>query len=172
MARLPFVRIVVTCAAATALACASLVPEVGPPQSESTAPSSAPESAADAAATASTGDASSSRPPPDAAVAPGPATYTVLVAPSGATSFVPEAVTIRAGDTVRWVWEQSEHTVTSGAGGVADDRFCSPRDTGCGAAPTSNRGAVYEHVFTEPGAYPYFCRPHREMMRGSVTVAP
>lgn len=157
-----------TCALAFAAACASLAPEVGPLQPREVADASAPSPSA----VVPSGDGASAAPVAEAGAGIPPATHTVLVAPSGATTFAPEALTVRAGDTVRWVWEESEHTVTSGPGGVADDRFCSPRDNGCATAPTSNRGAVYEHVFTSAGVYPYFCRPHREMMRGTVTVAP
>lgn len=83
--------------------------------------------------------------------------------------FSPDTLTIRVGDTVRWVWQDDGHTVTSGAR-AADGLFCSPRDASCGSAPTSSAGDTYDHTFTTPGAYPYFCRPHREMMTGTIVV--
>jgi plastocyanin len=93
----------------------------------------------------------------------------VLVAPNDAHRFSPDTLTIRAGDTVRWVWQAGGHTVTSGTQ-AADGRFCSPRDTTCGSAPTSSAGDTYAHTFETAGTYPYFCRPHREMMTGVIVV--
>jgi plastocyanin len=72
---------------------------------------------------------------------------------------------------VRWFWYSSGHNVISGAGGIPDNAFCSPNDLACAAAPTSNFGTTYEHTFTTPGTYPYFCAPHYAVgMKGTVTV--
>lgn len=90
--------------------------------------------------------------------------------------FAPDALTINAGDTVRWTWTGSRpHTVTSGAcdgGGTctADDLFCSPNDANCATAPASGGGAIYTHTFNQAGTFPYFCRIHGAMMTGTVTV--
>ena len=98
------------------------------------------------------------------------AIFTVNVASSGLT-FSPSSVTIQAGDTVRWVWVGSFHTVTSGNPCTPDNLFCSPSNTSCATAPTSNSGAVYERVFPAPGNFPYFCRPHCVSgMTGTVVV--
>jgi plastocyanin len=90
----------------------------------------------------------------------GPMTFTVLVAPGDSHTFSPPTLAVRAGDTVRWVWEADGHTVTSGSGGNADDLFCSPSDGQCAGSPTSRAGSTYDHRFTTPGTFPYFCRPH------------
>jgi plastocyanin len=98
-----------------------------------------------------------------------PQTWTVLVGANGAHVFSPSALTIGVGDTVHWVWQASGHTVTSGAGRTADGRFCSPADTQCPNAPTSNAGDSYDHLFSIAGSFPYFCTQH-EPMTGSITV--
>ena len=101
-----------------------------------------------------------------------PVTVTVTVGGSTNMAFAPANVTLRAGDTVRWVWTGAlRHNVVSGTAGTADSRFCSPADTGCASAPLASAGASYSHTFTQPGVYPYFCKPHVPMgMVGTVTV--
>jgi plastocyanin len=98
---------------------------------------------------------------------------TVTVGPGGAFRFDPQSITIHVGETVRWRFDSSGHSVVSGSGGTADGRFCSPRDGNCNAPPTSNSGATYEHTFTEAGTFPYFCQPHVSLgMTGRVIVEP
>ena len=98
----------------------------------------------------------------------GPMTYPVMVAPNGSMVFSPAMLTIHSGDTVHWIWGTSDHTVTSGTGGVADGLFCSPSDTSCSSAATSSAGATYDHVFPSSGVFPYFCRIHG--FTGTITV--
>jgi plastocyanin len=98
------------------------------------------------------------------------ATVTVLVASAG-LSFSPDPVNIHVGDTVHWSWAGSVHTVTSGSTCVADNKFCSPSNTNCATAPSSNAGATYDHTFAASGTFPYFCRVHCGLgMVGSVIV--
>jgi plastocyanin len=83
------------------------------------------------------------------------------------------SVTINKGDTVQWVWQSDNHTVTSGdsSTGTADNQFCSPSDTNCGTSNPSNTGAMYSHTFTASGTFPYFCVPHRRAgMTGTIVV--
>ena len=43
----------------------------------------------------------------------------------------------------------------------------------CQAGTLSNIGTVYEHTFTQPGTYSYFCHAHCEYgMSGVVIVTP
>jgi plastocyanin/uncharacterized MnhB-related membrane protein len=98
--------------------------------------------------------------------------FDVTVGPSGMLVFSPSTVTISVGDTVRWTWGSSGHSVTSGNPCVADGQFCSPNDTNCGAGTLSNMGAVYQHTFTQAGTYSYFCHAHCEYgMIGTINVA-
>ncbi|HKR59646.1 MAG TPA: Calx-beta domain-containing protein [Pyrinomonadaceae bacterium] len=89
-------------------------------------------------------------------------------------SFLPATVNITAGDTVRWTWQGSLHSVTGGTCDqdcVPDNRFCSPGDSGCDSSPPSNTGFIYSHQFNTAGTYPYFCNVHLGLMTGTVIVA-
>jgi plastocyanin len=82
------------------------------------------------------------------------------------TSFSPASVTVQLGDTVKWVWSSSIHTVTSGfdsddlAMGMLFD------------APLTEANPVFTYTFSDTaGTYPYFCQPHEAMgMFGTVVV--
>jgi plastocyanin len=90
----------------------------------------------------------------------------------GGDVFVPDSVNISVGDTVRWTWAESGHSVSSGPPCFIDSQFCSPDDTNCIAGVLSNIGTIYEHTFTEPGVYSYFCHAHCIIgMTGVVNVA-
>src|SRR6266480_953091 len=90
----------------------------------------------------------------------------------GGDVFVPDTVNISVGDTVRWTWAESGHSVTSGPPCFVDSQFCSPDDTNCPAGILSNTGTVYEHTFAEPGVYSYFCHAHCVIgMTGVVNVS-
>src|SRR5262249_2153088 len=65
----------------------------------------------------------------------------------GGDVFVPDTVNISVGDTVRWTWAGSGHSVTSGPPCFVDSQFCSPDDTNCIAGVLSGQGTVYEHTF-------------------------
>ena len=80
-------------------------------------------------------------------------------------SFRPQALEVHVGDTVSWENRgNNDHNVLSvetGEWGVEVSDF----------AP----GAVYTHVFTEPGEYAYYCSIHGSTtvgMTGTVTVKP
>jgi plastocyanin len=86
--------------------------------------------------------------------------------------FVPDELNISAGDTVRWTWASSGHSVTSGDPCTADGQFCSPNNTNCAAGVLSNIGTVYEHTFAQAGTYSYFCSAHCSIgMTGVINVA-
>jgi len=96
-----------------------------------------------------------------------PAATTGVVVPVVAldNSFRPQALEVHVGDTVTWENRgNNDHNVLSvetGEWGVEVTDF----------AP----GAVYTHVFTEPGEYAYFCSIHgtaQAGMTGTVTVKP
>jgi len=79
-------------------------------------------------------------------------------------SFRPQALEVHVGDTVSWENRgNNDHNVLSieGEWGVEVTEF----------AP----GAVYTHVFTEPGEYAYYCSIHgseQAGMVGTITVKP
>ena len=98
--------------------------------------------------------------------------FDVMVGPGGALTFDPNPVNISVGDTVRWTWGSSGHSVTSGLPCAADSQFCSPDNMNCASIILSNQGDVYTHTFTRPGAYSYFCSVHCIVgMTGTVNVS-
>jgi plastocyanin len=101
-------------------------------------------------------------------------TFDVTVAPGGSLTFSPSTVNISVGDTVRWTWAASGHSVTSGdsAACTADGQFCSPSNTNCTTCTLSNLNFVYEFTFTQAGSFSYFCCAHCGLgMTGVVNVA-
>src|SRR5882672_470633 len=87
-------------------------------------------------------------------------------------AFHPDTVNISVGDTVRWTWSGSGHSVTSGPHCVPDSQFCSPNDTNCFPGVLSNAGTIYTHTFAEPGVYSYHCFAHCALgMTGVVNVS-
>jgi plastocyanin len=111
----------------------------------------------------------SSTPPP-----PSPAT-TVMVGANGMTTFTPQTVTISAGGMVTWQWLGGPHTVTSGAPGAVDGKFCSLMSgtlnpTSCNSTNYAQSSGTYSHTFATAGTYPYFCEVHGAMMTGTVVV--
>jgi len=89
--------------------------------------------------------------------------YTVTT--SGET-FSPSAVSIKVGDTVKWVCSTSggiAHTTTSGTSCTADGKWNSGN---------MNPGATFSFKFTTAGTYNYYCTYHCSMgMTGTVTVS-
>jgi plastocyanin len=77
--------------------------------------------------------------------------------------FRPESLNVFAGDTVTWVSKGNfPHTTTSGINGTPDGLW----DTKHLA-----RGESFSYVFSQPGTYHYFCRPHKGLgMKGVVVV--
>jgi plastocyanin len=87
---------------------------------------------------------------------------------SGMLQFDPANLTIKAGDTVKWVNNKlSPHNVV----------FDSTKVPGDVAGKISHKallfspGESFETVFDTPGEYPYYCEPHRGAgMVGKITV--
>jgi plastocyanin len=107
----------------------------------------------------------------------GPTLHMVMVGRNGLLTFEPATLSIKVGDTVRWVWGSSFHNVVSGqvtnGVGAANGIFCSPNDTNCATAPLSDVNDTYDHTFTTAGTFPYFCSPHASTgMVGTIAVQP
>ena len=95
---------------------------------------------------------------------PPPVAQTVAVGP-GSFSFAPESFTISAGDTVRWVWESSNHNVRANSTPSGSDWRGTPGDR------LYDEGHTYTATFEVAGEYAYHCVPHRDLgMTGSFTV--
>jgi plastocyanin len=103
---------------------------------------------------------------------PNGTTVDVAVGPNFTFVFDPDTVNISVGDTVRWTWGSSGHSVTSGPPCVADSQYCSPDDMNCASGILSNSGTVYTHTFSQAGAYSYHCAAHCIIgMTGTVNVS-
>lgn len=98
-------------------------------------------------------------------------TVDVVVGPNFELRFDPETVTINAGDTVRWTWATSGHSVTGGMPCMASNVFCSPLNADCPSGETSPQGFIYTRTFNQAGSFPYFCAFHCGFkMTGTVNV--
>jgi glucose/arabinose dehydrogenase/plastocyanin len=78
-----------------------------------------------------------------------------------------DTVVINAGDTVRWIWKEFVHTITSGEGAGAEDAGDLFDEL------SNSNNPIFSYTFTEAGTYPYFCRPHELLdMKGIIVVQP
>ena len=79
--------------------------------------------------------------------------------------FTPFAVTIRAGDSVRWVNNDADdHTV------VSDDAFNTAGHQGTNQLLASGHAIVLR--FNHPGTFVYYCRFHAHLDSANQPVAP
>ena len=72
----------------------------------------------------------------------------VVVGAGGSERFAPNDVTITAGDTVNFRWEDGGHNVQID---TPPEQFNSG---------FKNNGATYSRTFTNPGTYVFYCAPH------------
>ena len=89
----------------------------------------------------------------------------LMQTPAGQTYFDPAGVHIAPGDTVRWVQIGGFHSVTAYHPNNDNHELripvsARPWDSDILLAEYPQRGATFEHVFTVPGVYDYFCKPH------------
>ena len=88
------------------------------------------------------------------AAADKPATHTVVIE---GLKFMPEALTVRRGDTVIWI-NKDPYPHTATAAGVFDSRSLA-------------EGQSWKYAATEPGQHPYLCTFHPNM-KGTLRVLP
>ena len=132
-----------------------------------------PASQKQAPATAITILDQNGRPVPNASPSATCQIFDVTVGPGGVTVFSPDTLNISVGDTVRWTWDSSFHSVSSGTPCAIDSQFCSPDDMNCALGTLSTAGTVYQHTFGQAGSYSYFCVSHCSRgMTGVINVAP
>jgi plastocyanin len=89
-------------------------------------------------------------------------TRTITLSTSGGGQFTPNNLTISPGTTVRWVWADGPHSVTSHGA-----------PTFPGSPTESEYPFLYEHTFNTAGTYSYHCTVHGSAnagMRGVVVV--
>ncbi len=95
----------------------------------------------------------------------------VVITFRATTFFMPKDVTVKPGEKVVWVYAdgaQEPHSVTSGGCRVND---CSGGGKKFNSGLTVNKpGQRFEHVFKQPGVFPYHCDLHLGSMQGTVVV--
>ena len=102
-------------------------------------------------------DAGTAPPPPPP---PGPATVSLHTV--GGARFEPSALTVAAGTTVTFVWEDGFHDIRA-----------SGTPTFPGLATATDPPKQYQFTFTQPGTYQYYCSIHgtpTSGMHGTVIV--
>jgi plastocyanin len=81
---------------------------------------------------------------------------------SDIVDFALESFTVSVGTTVTWTNRGgAPHTTTAGT---------PDQPTGQWDSDTLRRGDTFSFTFTQPGTFPYFCRIHPSIMRGTITV--
>ena len=81
-------------------------------------------------------------------------------------SFTPSSLNVAVGDTIRWVWQDGDHTTTcNGTTGTSRPAGADPWD-----APIDGANTTFEYVVTVAGDYDYKCIPHFPSMVGSFTA--
>ena len=96
-------------------------------------------------------------------------TYTIKMGTdSGLLKFEPETLTIKAGDTVKWVNNKlSPHNVVFDSSKLDEAVATKMTHKDLLFAP----GESFTTTFNEPGEYPFYCEPHRGAgMAGKVIV--
>jgi plastocyanin len=79
--------------------------------------------------------------------------------------FNPRNVTIPAGETIKWSWEDGIHTTTNGTGSG------DPQSGTLWNEPITASNQTFSYTFTEQGVFPYYCIPHEFFdMKGTITV--
>jgi plastocyanin len=74
-------------------------------------------------------------------------------------TFAPKSETIGVGDTVTWTFVDGGHSTTA--------RPDQPQKWN---SRVLVKGKTFAETFTKPGKYQYYCIPHRDFMKGTITV--
>lgn len=94
---------------------------------------------------------------------------THIVEMTGDYEFVPSSLTIKQGDSVKWVLIEGNHEVASGTTiETTDGREGVP--DGLWESDTLTSGS-FTYTFNSTGTFPYYCESHVDMgMIGTITV--
>ena len=105
----------------------------------------------------------------------GPASdVAAVVEMTNGLAFQPDAVRIKAGETVEWRNRSLfTHTVTDDPARAKDAADAQLPEGAQSFSAQVGAGEIYRHIFTVPGTYRYFCMPHEGWgMHGQVIVEP
>jgi plastocyanin len=76
-------------------------------------------------------------------------------------SFTPSTLSIKSGDTVKWVWVSGSHTTTSTS---------VPSGAATWDNPINSTSTQFQIQLTVVGTYNYYCMMHPSSMLGTITV--
>jgi plastocyanin len=101
---------------------------------------------------------------------------TVVVHMTVQKKFDPAKITIKAGDTVKWVADDPlhEHNISTDPRQVENRRLVLiPKGAKPFTSPLLSEGQSFQYRFTVPGLYKYVCPPHEQSnMAGEIVVTP
>ncbi len=103
---------------------------------------------------------------------PSPGATTHIVKMTGNYDFVPSSLTIKQGDSVKWVLIEKDHEVASGTVIEGPDGREGVPD-GLWNSDTLTRGKEesFTYTFNSTGTFPYYCDSHVDQgMIGTITV--
>ncbi len=95
-----------------------------------------------------------------------------IVEMTGDYEFVPSSLTIKQGDSVKWVLIGKDHEVASGTVIEGPDgREGVPDGLWDSGSLTSGKKESFTYTFNSTGTFPYYCESHVDQgMIGSITV--
>ncbi len=109
----------------------------------------------------------------DSSTTPSSGATTHIVEMTGNYEFVPSSLTIKQGDSVKWVLIEKDHEVASGKVIEGPDGRAGLPD-GLWDSGTLTRGMTEEscpYTFNSTGTFPYYCDSHVDQgMIGTITV--
>jgi plastocyanin len=73
--------------------------------------------------------------------------------------FTPTTQKIAVGDTVSWTFTNGGHSTTA-----------RPNQPDKWDSDVLDKGKTFQHTYTRPGRYQYYCKPHESFMRATLVV--
>ncbi len=108
----------------------------------------------------------------DSSTIPSSGATTHIVEMTGNYEFVPSSLTIKQGDSVKWVLIEKDHEVASGTViETTDGREGVPDGLWNSDTLTRGKEESFTYTFNSTGTFPYYCESHVDMgMIGTITV--
>ena len=107
----------------------------------------------------------------DFSTTPSPGATTHTVEMTGDYEFVPSSLTIKQGDSVKWVLIEKEHEVASGTVIVGPDGREGVPDGIWDSGTLRETKESFTYTFNSTGTFLYYCDAHLDQgMIGSITV--
>ncbi len=107
----------------------------------------------------------------DSSTTPSPEATTHIVEMTGDYEFVPSSLTIKQGDSVKWVLIEKEHEVASGTVIETKDGREGVPDGLWDSDTLRTAEESFTYTFNSTGTFPYYCDSHVDLgMIGTITV--